>query len=144
MGNGANRVWRDIFCNSATETGRTDNPWRCQWAFNCGNHRDLKLLVQKPESYLYFYDGKLLTEDDPNRVFILYMAEIFANYMENVINQAENKSAEDAKTWTRFIVDTCEMAPVVRKLLLERKEGYLPELVRIAEDVQTRGESIHA
>jgi hypothetical protein len=64
------------------------------------------------------------------------MAEIFANYMEYVMNQLENMSKQDIKIWTRFIVDTCKMAPVVRAFLIERKEWYSPHLIRIAEDAQ--------
>ena len=52
----------------------------------------LKFLATNPESYSYFYEGKPLTNDDPNRVFVLYAAEITANYMEHVINQKGNHS----------------------------------------------------
>jgi hypothetical protein len=106
-----------------------------------GSIEILKLLAGNPESYAYFYEGKPLTHDDPNRVFVLYVAEIFANYMENVINQKENMGKRDGAVWNRFVVDTCKMAPVVRTFLIERKEWYSPELVGIAEGVPTSDKS---
>jgi len=103
----------------------------------------LKFLATNPESYSYFYEGKLLTKDDPNRVFVLYAAEITANYMEHVINQKGNMSEQDRKVWDHFVVDTCKLAPIVRTFLLERKEWYSPELIGIVEDVQKRAASTH-
>ena len=46
----------------------------------------LKFLATNPESYAYFYEGQSLTTDDPKRVFVLYAAEMTANYVEYVIN----------------------------------------------------------
>jgi hypothetical protein len=104
----------------------------------------LKLLATHPESYAYFYEGKSLKNDDPNRAFVMYAAEVLANYMENVINQKENMSEQDRKVWDHFVIDTCKLAPVVCAVVLGRKRWYSPDLVRIMEDVQDRDDSIHA
>jgi hypothetical protein len=109
-----------------------------------GSVEILKLLATKPESYAYFYEGKSLKDDDPNREFILYSAEIFANYMENVVNQEYNMDKADRRVWIRFIVDTCKMAPVVREFLLDRQEWYSRKLITIVEDVQKGDVSFYA
>jgi hypothetical protein len=103
----------------------------------------LKFLATHPESYAYFYEKKSLKTDDPDRAFVLYAAEILANYMENVITQRENMSERDRKVWDHFVVDTSKLAPVVRTVLLEHREWYSPELVKIAEDIQKRAASTH-
>lgn len=101
-----------------------------------GSIEILKLLAEHTESYPYFYEGKSLTSDDSNRVFVLYAAEIFANYMENVLNQADNMTNEDQLVWRRFIIDTLKMAPAVRDFLLERRHWYSPKLIRLVEDIK--------
>jgi hypothetical protein len=92
--------------------------------------------VEHTESYPYFYEGKPLTPDDPNKVFVLCAAEIFANYMESVLNQVDNMTDEDRIVWRRFIIDTLKLAPVVRNFRLERRHWYSPKLIRLVEDIE--------
>jgi hypothetical protein len=49
----------------------------------------LQFLASHPESYL-FLRRKQLDETTPNRIFIVYAAEVIANYIERVMGQSEN------------------------------------------------------
>jgi hypothetical protein len=62
----------------------------------------LRFLAEHPETYSYFYDGKTLEENNPDRVIILYSAEIICNYIEHVCLQRPNMTAGDWNVWRIF------------------------------------------
>jgi hypothetical protein len=97
----------------------------------------LKFLAIQPDSYPYFYEGKKLEENYTHRVFILYAAEMLANYLEHVILQKPNMKAADWAVWKRFLCDSLKLAPTVRQQLLgPRKLWYTAELVLLAEGIE--------
>jgi hypothetical protein len=73
----------------------------------------LQFLASHPESYPYFYEGKQLDDATPNRIFILYAAEIIANYTEYVVRQSENMRPDEWRIWERFVINTCERSVCV-------------------------------
>ena len=92
----------------------------------------IKFLASRPESYPYFYLGRELGEDDENRDFVLYAAEMITNYLEHVVAQKEDMSARDWKTWEHFVIEQLQMSPVIREHLRDNKDWYSPELMQLA------------
>ena len=96
----------------------------------------LKFLASEPKSYPYFYEGKNLEEGCEIRVFVMYAAELLANYMEHVVAQRANMSDADWKIWNRFLHETLSLAPVVRGFLRSRRGWYSAELVSMSDKVE--------
>ena len=50
----------------------------------------LRFFSENPKTYDYFYNKKILVQDEPDRIFILYATEALANFMEHLMLQKEN------------------------------------------------------
>lgn len=98
----------------------------------------LRFLASVPRTYQYFYQGKDLDVDEENREFILYATEALANYVEHVVAEKPNMAEADWKIWQRFLRDTFERAPVVRKHLERHSNWYSPELLEIVRAASNR------
>ncbi len=93
----------------------------------------LRFLAEKPETYDYFYGGKELEEDHPNRVFILYASEAIANFLEHLALQRGNLPGQQWDTWRRFIRSTYDGSPAVRDFFKRHREWYSDELLSILD-----------
>ena len=60
----------------------------------------LKFLAEKPSAYPYFYLGKELPQDEPDRVFILYVSEAIANFLEHLVLQRKTSPCASGKRGT--------------------------------------------
>lgn len=94
----------------------------------------IKLLAQKPETYDYFYRGKPLSADEPNRIFILYAAEALANFMEHLVLQKDNLPKNQWDVWYRFICSTFEGSTALQEFFTHRRTWYSPELLAIIDE----------
>lgn len=98
----------------------------------------LRYLTDHPITYDYFYNGKLLDENDPNKVVVLYAAETLANFMEHLILQEENLPKQQWKVWQRFIRNTYENAPALQTFIKTHREWYADDLIKIVEECNNR------
>jgi hypothetical protein len=99
----------------------------------------LKFLAEKPETYDYFYVGKPLEDDHPNKVFILYACEAMANFLEHVVLQRGNLPKHQWVAWSRYIRSTYEASPAIREFIEINRDWYSDDLIKlIAEYNQNR------
>ena len=96
----------------------------------------LNLMESKPQLYEYFYEGKSLTEGDPNRVSVLLCAEMIANYCDNAIQQAGSMSDDVWESWRRYIVQQYQISPAFREFVRMRRDWYSSELVQVFEHAE--------
>jgi hypothetical protein len=98
----------------------------------------LKFLAEKPQTYDYFYKGKELEPDHPDRVFVLYASEALVNFLEHLVLQKRNLPEPQWATWRRFICSTYESSPTVRSFLKERRDWYSEDLTAITDECEAR------
>jgi hypothetical protein len=98
----------------------------------------IRFLAEKPETYDYFYQGKPLAEDEPNRVFIFYAAEALANFMEHLVLQKRNLPEQQWQVWHRFICSTYEGSSALQEFFLHHRTWYSPELLAIIDERDRR------
>lgn len=94
----------------------------------------LRFLAEKPETYDYFYSGKDLEKDNPERIFILYASEALVNFLEHLVLQRQNLPTKQWAAWHRFICSTYNGSPVVRTFIKEHRDWYSGELTAIADE----------
>lgn len=94
----------------------------------------LRFLAEKPETYDYFYNGKPLTDAEPNRVFILYAAEALANFMEHLVLQKQNLPERQWLVWRRFICSTYEGSSALQEFFSHHRTWYSGELLIIVDE----------
>lgn len=91
----------------------------------------LNAMMSKKDCYPYFYDGKELAEDSPNRVEILILTEMVVNYLDLVALQKDNLPENVWARWRNFILDTVSFSPVVKQHLKKYHNWYSDELNQI-------------
>jgi hypothetical protein len=98
----------------------------------------LRFLAEKPETYDYFYNGKELAKDDPNRIFVLYASEALANFCEELVLLKDKLPKKQWEVWHRFICDTYESSPPVRDFMKDHQHWYSAELKSITDKCDAR------
>jgi hypothetical protein len=106
------------------------------YASLCGLSYDiLKLFVDRPHLYPYFYEQKPLSDAGDHRVEVLACCEMIANYCDNTALQAESIPREILDRWRNFIRGQLRMSAVLRDFLREYRSWYSPELGVILDEV---------
>lgn len=90
-------------------------------------------LSEKAHLYDYFYNSKSLEPNDPNKVEVLCLCEMIANYSDLVALQLSNMPPEVKRPWSRFITDTLASSPALREHLDRYPLWYSPELAKFSE-----------
>ncbi len=98
----------------------------------------LKFFSENPNTYAYFYERKVLEENAPDRIFILYASEALANFLEHLILQKENLPLKQWQVWERFIYTTFRASAVIGVFIRSNSEWYSKELLMIAEECELR------
>lgn len=102
----------------------------------CGLSYDiLKLMVNRPKLYAYFYEKKPLPEPGDERVEVLCCCEMIANYCDNTALQRENIPDHVWQRWKRFVREQVAMSVVLRDFMREYREWYSPEVCEILDEV---------
>jgi len=98
----------------------------------------LRFLAEMPQTYDYFYTGKELENDNPDRVFVLYASEALVNFLEHLVLQRQNLPERQWATWRQFICSKYDGSPVVRAFIKEHRDWYSVELTAIADECEAR------
>ena len=94
----------------------------------------LRFFSENPKTYDYFYNKKILVQDEPDRIFILYATEALANFMEHLMLQKENLPDKQWEVWKRFIYTTFKSSVIIRTFIQDHREWYSTDLLAIADD----------
>jgi hypothetical protein len=105
----------------------------------CDQSFELKrFLAEKPETYDYFYNGKVLEEGCQDRIYILFAAEALANFLEHLILQKQSLPEQQWEVWRRFICSTFQSSMVLREFLENHRDWYSSELLAMKDDFENR------
>ena len=89
------------------------------------------LMLERPGSRGYFYEGKPLPEQADERDVIVTIAELLADVMTNgLILHAKIPDSESAEPWDVYCRHTLESSPVLRELL-RAHPGWWPRLAQL-------------
>ena len=97
----------------------------------------LKFFNENPATYDYFYNKKVLKENDKGRIGILYATEALVNFLEHLILQKDNLPTKQWLVWERFIYTTFNTSVVVCEFIQNNREWYSTDLLEIADKCRT-------
>jgi hypothetical protein len=86
--------------------------------------------VDHPELRGYFYEGRRVPADDPNRDRVFAMAELLLDHFDYILLQVKcfpTLYPEDF--WTQYMQDCFSSSPVLCEFLENKKRWYSAELV---------------
>ena len=96
----------------------------------------IKFLSEKPQTYDYFYNGKVLEEGSKDQVYVLYATEALANFLEHLVLQKSNLPDRQWEVWYRFICSTYTGSEVLRQFLHTHRDWYSSELLSLTDSLQ--------
>ena len=91
----------------------------------------LSFIANKPHLYEYFYASKPLVVDDPNRVEVVCVCEMIANYSDLVVSTLPDLEPRVRQRWVRFITDTAANSPAFREHMVRHRLWYSDELLAL-------------
>jgi hypothetical protein len=92
-----------------------------------------KTFVEFPETRPYFYDGKPVNPDDPDRHRVQAVAELVLDAFEWVWYRQEKLNAEGEWGWKAYIVETFYSSPALQQHYARRRSWY-PGITRLIAD----------
>ncbi|MEP7012799.1 MAG: hypothetical protein ABJC13_20945 [Acidobacteriota bacterium] len=88
----------------------------------------IRLMFDNPKIREYLYDGKTLSDGDPNFDQVMLACEMFGDLYEHVSLQGENLPKESMECWDKAIADRYERSPVLQGYLESRRHVYAQAL----------------
>ncbi|MEU4568282.1 hypothetical protein [Micromonospora sp. NPDC023956] len=99
-----------------------------------GLFRELdKTFVEYPEMRPYFYEGKPVAVDDPNRQRVKAMAEMVLDAFEWIWLRRRSLNAEGEWGWRAYIIDTFSSSPALQQHYA-RSDSWYPGITRLIAD----------
>jgi hypothetical protein len=96
------------------------------------------IFVEHPELYPYFYDGKVITKNDPEYFKVLTVAMAITNFLEGTLPR---DGAQPMPWWVKYMNDQFAISPIMCDYLEERQNWFDPRLVKIMKDAKNRSSS---
>ncbi|WP_330460543.1 hypothetical protein OIB37_28885 [Streptomyces sp. NBC_00820] len=78
-----------------------------------------RVFVEHPEVRPYFYDGKELTEGDPNSNRVQAVAELMLDVFEWIWHRREGITEADRQAWADYVGQMFRLSPALRKYHLD-------------------------
>ena len=97
----------------------------------------IKLCMERPSLYDYFYHGKIMTDEETDKVRVYLVSEAFANFMEQLILQKGSLPEAQWKVWERFVKSTLESSSIVGDFILDHNGWYSEDLVKVVDNSRT-------
>ena len=94
----------------------------------------LSYVAAHPATYPYLYDGKELHDGDANRVAVICLCEMVANYCELTAGMLPDLDSEAGQRWINFVRDTVRLSPAMQHFLRDRSAWYSPQLYSLLVD----------
>ena len=90
-----------------------------------GLFRELdRTFVEYPEIRPYFYDGKNVDDDDPNRHRVQAVAELVLDAFEWIWHRQRNLKAGGEGGWRAYIVETFSSSPALQQHYVKSTSWY--------------------
>jgi len=96
------------------------------------------IFVEHPELYPYFYEGKVIAQDDPEYVKVLTVAMAVTNFLEATLPR---EGAHPMPWWEKYMSDQFAASPIMCEYLERRKDWFDPRLVKIMREAKDRTNS---
>ena len=89
-----------------------------------------RFFAENPNLKPYFYGGKQVdTKEQVNRERLFSIAEMLADYFDNVYHQEACMPPQTFAGFSKFMRDTYQNSPVLREFLSERKDWYSKKFI---------------
>jgi hypothetical protein len=93
-----------------------------------------RLFVDQPLLRPYFYGAKELTDESPDeRERVEATAELFINFIDNVLTQIPLLPSSLAEPWRTYFVGVTTTSPVLRDSWKRRRESYSEEMRKLLD-----------
>jgi hypothetical protein len=93
-----------------------------------------RLFVDQPLLRPYFYGEKELTDESPDeRERVHATAELFINFIDNVLTQMPLLPSSLAEPWRTYFVSVTATSPVLRDFWNRRREFYSDEMRKLLD-----------
>jgi hypothetical protein len=96
------------------------------------------IFVEHPEMYPYFYEGKVITQDDPEYFKVLAVAMAVTNYLETNLPR---DGAGPMPGWEKYTSDQFAISPIMCEYLERRHEWFDDRLVTIMRKAKAQTNS---
>ncbi len=83
-----------------------------------------KFLFEHPEFRDYFYHEKKIAPGDPKYSQVMTVAEMFADFLQQVMLQADLMPKKTAEGWTNYARSVIRRSPVLKEFFVRNKEWY--------------------
>lgn len=84
-----------------------------------------QVFIEHPEIRPYFYEGKELRDDDPNRQRVLAVAETLLDFMGSVMDQSHRlKHTYPEEWWAHYFRDCFLQSPVLCDFFRRNRQWY--------------------
>lgn len=81
-----------------------------------------KVFISEPGLRPYFYSGKDISEDDPYYDKVIAVADLILDFFDYIVLHPKDVTKTfDPKSWERYMKDTFDNSPVLRRRLNEAK-----------------------
>lgn len=98
------------------------------------------IFVEHPELYPYFYEGKVIAQNDPEYVKVLTVAMAVTNFLEATLPR---EGADPMPWWGKYMSDQFASSPIMCEYLERRNDWFDPRLVKIMREAKGRTNSPH-
>jgi len=100
-----------------------------------------RLFVERPLLRSYFYGEQELTDESPEeRERVEATAELFINFIDNVLTQMPLLPSNLAEPWRTYFGSVTTSSPVFRELWVRRREWYSEEMRALLDPLIARPE----
>ncbi len=93
------------------------------------------IFVEHPELYPYFYEGKVIAQNDPEYVKVLTVAMAVTNFLEATLPR---EGASPMPWWEKYMSDQFASSPIMCEYLERRNDWFDPRLVKIMREAKGR------
>jgi len=101
-----------------------------------------RLFVDRPSLRPYFYEDRELAEESPEeRDRIDATAELFVNFIDNVLTQMPLLPGHLAQPWRTYFASVTTTSPVLREFWKRHREWYSEEMTVFLDPLMLRLES---
>jgi hypothetical protein len=100
-----------------------------------------RLFIDRPLLRPYFYGEQELTDESPEeRERVEATAELFTNFIDNVLTQLPLLPSNLAEPWRTYFTSVTTSSPVLREFWERRREWYSEEMRALLDPLMVRPE----
>ncbi len=102
---------------------------------NAMMHEISRILLDLPHLRSCFYEDQLNPADEPDRLRVLVLAEMFLDFMSMTLNHEALLSKEEVAGWHSYFRDLAKASPAICERWESTRDWYEPPMWQLIDDV---------